>query len=88
MATKKIKVTAKVIGTSYKCTSYYGNPSYWVTFETKEGETIHAYTANNAACGYACTNFNGKECEITYHHTRSGSAIIDYMDKPQPRPTI
>ena len=83
MATKKIVVTAKVIGTSYKSTSYYGNPSYWVLFETEDGKEIRAYTASNAACAYSCTNFNGKQCVITYHYTRTGSAIIDYMKAPK-----
>jgi len=83
MAQKNIKVTAKVIGTSYKSTSYYGNPSYWVSFETTDGETVHAYTATDAACGYGCTNFNGKDCAITYHYTRNGNAIITDMSKPE-----
>jgi len=78
---KKIKEVVEVIGTSYKSTSYYGNPSYWVTFTKSDGETLTGYTANNAACGYGCTNFNGKKCEITYHYTRIGNIIIDYMAK-------
>lgn len=82
MKTKNIKVRAKVIGTSYKCTSFYGNPSYWVSFETEKG-VINAYTASDAACGYGCTNFNGKMCDITYHFTRKCNAIITSMRKPE-----
>lgn len=78
---KKIKELVTVNGTSYKCTSYYGNPSYWVNFTNNNGETLTGYTANNASCGYGCTNFNGKKCEITYHFTRTGNIIIDYMAK-------
>ena len=78
---KNITIRAKVVDISYKCTSYYGNPSYWVTFETKEGAIIHAHTANNAACGYGCKNYENKECEITYHYTQNNNAIIDYMRK-------
>lgn len=82
MKTNNIKVTAKVIYISYKCTSFYGNPSYWVLFETESG-TIHAYTASDAACGYGCKNYDGRMCEITYHFTRKGNAIITSMHKPE-----
>ena len=82
MKTNNIKVRANVIGTSYKNTSIYGNPSYWVSFETEKG-IIRAYTESDAACGYGCTNFNGKMCDITYHLTRSGNAVITSMNKPE-----
>ena len=36
MATKEIKEIVTVIGTSYKSTSIYGNPSYWVSFERED----------------------------------------------------
>ena len=78
---KKYTVIAKVISTAYKCTSYYGNPSYWVTFQEADGAIIEGYTATNAACGYGCTNYEGKTAEITYHITRGGSVIIDYIHK-------
>ena len=41
---KQIKESAKVLGISYKTTSYYGNPSYWVKFETAKGEILKGYT--------------------------------------------
>lgn len=78
---KKIKELVTVNSTSYKSTSYYGNPSYWVNFTNSNNKTLTGYTANNAACGYGCTNFNGKRCEITYHYTRNNNIIIDYMAK-------
>lgn len=82
MKTNVFKTTAKVLSTQYKNTSYYGNPSYWVTF-VHNGDLITGYTANNAACGYGCSNYNGKLCAITYHYTRKGNVIIDYMTKPE-----
>ena len=82
METKNIKVTAKVIGTSYKSTSVNGNPSYWVSFEAENG-IVRAYTASDASCGYGCTNFNGEMCDIVYHLTRSGNAVITSMNKPK-----
>ena len=80
MAKNNIKVRAKVFGVQYKSTSYYGNPSYWVTFETDNG-VLTAYTATDAACGYGCRNYLGGSAEITYHRTRTGNYIIDYMAK-------
>ena len=80
---KHILINAKVLGTSYKCTSYYGNPSYNVSFETTEGEILKGYTANNASCGYSCTNYNGKMCAISYHLTKKGNIIIDSMREPK-----
>lgn len=77
MRQKTIK--ARIIETSYKNTSVYGNPSHWVTFEDANGTIKEGYTAANAACGYGCTNFIGKAAEITYHVTRGGSLVIDYI---------
>lgn len=77
---KRYTTNAKVLGTSYKNTSYYGNPSYYVSFVTDEGEILTGYTASNAACGYSCTNYNGKKCRISYHTTRKGTLIIDYIN--------
>ena len=82
MKTNKINAVVKVQATKYKSTSFYGNPSYWVIFE-HNGERIKAYTATDAACGYGCTNYEGKMCEISYHYTRTGNAIIDYMRTPE-----
>lgn len=83
MATKDIKAVVKVITCSYKSTSFYGNPSYWVLFEYN-GEKIKGYTASDASCGYGCTNFNGgKECEISFHYTKKGNVIINHMHKPE-----
>lgn len=49
-------VIAKVISTRYRNTSYYGNPSYYVTLETKDGQVWHCYTAPNASIGYEIEN--------------------------------
>lgn len=81
MKAKEITEVVKVQATKYKSTSFYGNPSYWVLFE-HNGELIKGYTATDAACGYGCTNYNGKLCKITYHYTRNGNVIINYMEKP------
>lgn len=44
-----IKTFGRVISTSPKCVSYYGNPSRYVTFETTAGQILKGYTALNAA---------------------------------------
>ena len=78
MKSNRIKTIGKIKGTSYRNTSYYGNPSYYVLFETETGETIKGYTAANAACAYGCTNseFSKFAC-IVYHITKGGKIVID-----------
>ena len=78
MKTNRIKTIGKIKGTSYRNTSYYGNPSYYVLFENEEGETIKGYTAANAACGYSCTNSEFRQfAYIEYHTTKGGKVVID-----------
>ena len=78
MTTKRIRTIGKIKGTSYRNTSYFGNPSYYVLFEDETGELIKGYTAPNAACAYGCTNSELREfAYIEYHQTKSGKIIID-----------
>ena len=80
MATN-IKTFGRVISTSPKCVSYYGNPSRYVTFETSKGEELTGYTASNADCGYGCDNSNLKEFAIIeYHYTKGGDIVITRID--------
>ena len=78
---KQIEITATVTAARRKNTSYYGNPSYYIDFITPDGESLTGYTATNAACGYGCTNYINKPCRLTYHETRTGNIIIDFMEK-------
>ena len=78
MTTKRIRTIGKIKGTAYRNTSYFGNPSYYILFETETGETIKGYTAANAACAYGCTNSEFREfAYIVYHITKGGKVIID-----------
>ena len=78
MTTNRIKTIGKIKGTSYRNTSVYGNPSYYILFETETGELIKGYTAANAACAYGCTNSEFMEFAcIVYHVTKGGKVIID-----------
>lgn len=73
-------------GFKYKCTSNYGNPSYWVTFEDEEGILHRGYTASNASAGYTVPNYYGWQGVIylDYHFTRAGSCIIDRIKHNRP----
>ena len=74
----RIKVIGKIKGTSFRNTSVYGNPSYYINFETETGEIIKGYTAPNASCGYSCTNSEfSKFAYLEYHITKGGKVIID-----------
>ena len=78
MKANRIKTIGKIKGTSYRNTSYFGNPSYYIAFETETGETIKGYTAQNAACAYGCTNSEYREfAYLEYHITKGGKVIID-----------
>lgn len=59
--------------------SVYGNPCYYGYFEDADGFWLNGKTASNAACAYEFLNYQEAEREITYHVTKSGNAIIDYI---------
>ena len=67
------------ISTSYKSTSYMGNPSRFVTGITEQGDIFMGYTALNAVCGYSCENWTGKTAKLIYHVTRNGNKVIDHI---------
>lgn len=62
-------VIGKVLSTRYRNTSYYGNPSYYVTLETKSGDVWHCYTAPNAGLGYEIENGELKREWRAYKYT-------------------
>ena len=77
---KRIKINGRILGATYKSTSYYGNPKYYVSFENVEtGEFFMGETANNAACAYGIRNEKfTKQATIIYHITRNNNVIVDY----------
>lgn len=78
MKTQRQKTIGKIKDVQFRNTSVYGNPSYYILFETETGETIKGYTAANAACAYGCTNSELREFAcIVYHITKGGKVIID-----------
>ena len=65
-------ITAKVLETKRAGTSYYGNPSYDVTLETRAGDTLTLRTSSNVMFAYACTNPEYRKEWHVYELTRAG----------------
>ena len=78
---KKFNATVLVTDVSRKCTSSYGNPSYWVNFASKDGREFKGHTASNAQCGYIVSDLVDKKCKIGYHYSQKGTLIIDTMEE-------
>lgn len=74
---KHYTTPAKVAYITRKSYSYYGNPHYYVTMETPDGETITGKTAINGSIGYGLTNYRDKYGLLRYHITRNGNTIFD-----------
>lgn len=76
---KKINANLMVKEIKRGNNSYYGNPSYFVTVENENGETVTGRTASNAAIGYFLSySHEGKKLNFDYHYTANGNLIFDY----------
>ena len=60
--------------------SYYGNPKYYGEFESENGETFRGITKTDAACAYGFLNEREAVRKVTYHTTKTGNTIIDYIE--------
>lgn len=81
MNTKPKKEDFKILNIERGNNSYYGNPSYYLTVENENGEILRGKTASNASVAYAiCYSMEGKVRTFTYHYTKNGNMIFDYMD--------
>ena len=76
---KKKTFTGKLVRYERKNNSYYGNPKYFGVFEDAEGNILCATTATDASCAYGFLNYPEQERTLTYHTTRTGNNIIDYI---------
>lgn len=65
-------LTAKVLDTKRAGTSYYGNPSYDVTLETRAGDVVTLRTSSNVSFAYACENLEYRNEWHVYELTRAG----------------
>ena len=79
---KTLELTnAKLMSYEKGNNSVNGNPSYRASF-SNGSEGITGKTASDASCGYALENFiDGRGCNVTYHITRAGNTVIDYIEE-------
>lgn len=76
---KKYTFIGKLIDYKRINNSFYGNPAYYGEFENGSGDVLRGRTASNAACAYGFMNQEDNKREITYHVTRNGNVIFDYI---------
>ena len=77
---KKKIFKGKLLRYERKNNSYYGNPKYYGVFEDINGNILCATTATNASCAYGFLNYLEDVRTVTYHTTRTGNNIIDYIN--------
>lgn len=77
---KKYTFVGKLVRYEHKNCSVYGNPRYYGMFEDESGFWLEGVTASNAACAYGFLNYPEKMRKITYHITKKGNTIIDYIE--------
>jgi hypothetical protein len=78
---KKLQFTGTMIRYEKRNNSYYGNPKYMLVFENEKGDYLIGNTASNASCAYSCLNNQTAKKVITYHETKTGNVIIDYIEE-------
>ena len=76
---KKLQFTGKLTSYERKNNSINGNPKYFGVFKNENGEILKATTATDAGCAYSFLNNREAEKVITYHETKTGNYIIDYI---------
>ena len=77
---RKLTFIGKLIDYERRNCSQYGNPKFYGVFQNKEGKTLKGITATDASCAYGFLNNIENERTVTYHVTRTGNCIIDYID--------
>ena len=77
---KKYEFVGKLTRYEHRNCSIYGNPRYYGVFEDADGNWIEATTASDAACAYGFLNYPDSMRKITYHITKKGNNIIDYIE--------
>ena len=67
--------------TYYDCLrcSCYGNLRFYGEFTSESGEMLIGKTAVNAACAYGFLNYQNAPRKVTYHITRNGNIIFDFI---------
>ena len=78
---KKFTFTGTLTSYKRRNSSYYGNPKFWGIFEDNNGNLLEGTTATDASCGYSFLNNQTAEKVITYHETKTGNIIFDYIEE-------
>jgi len=76
---KKLKFVGMLKSYEHLNCSIYGNPAYYGEFENAAGETLKGRTASDASCAYGFLNYRENPRKITYHVTKTGNIIFDYI---------
>lgn len=77
----KSQFTGTMIRHERRNNSYYGNPRYMGVFENENGDYLVGTTASNASCAYSFLNNTASKKVITYHETKTGNIVIDYIEE-------
>ena len=78
---KKLTFTGTMTRYERLNNSSYGNPRYMGVFKDNNGNYLIGKTGINASCGYSFLNNREAEKEVTYHETRTGNIIFDYIEE-------
>lgn len=76
---KKYKFVGKLDYYDRLNCSVNGNPAFYGEFVNAAGETLKGRTASDAQCAYGFLNWVDREREVTYHYTKTGNVIFDYI---------
>ena len=78
---KHFTFTGKMKSYERRNCSCYGNPKFWGVFEDNNGNLLEGTTAADASCGYSFLNNREAGKVITYHETKTGNIIFDYIEE-------
>lgn len=76
---KRNEFTGELVYYERLRSSCYGNPRFYGVFTNESGEMLVGKTATNAACAYSFLNFRNAPRKVTYHITRNGNIIFDFI---------
>ena len=77
----KSQFTGQLISYERRNNSVNGNPKYYGIFEAENGDILRGTTGTDCACGYSFLNNPASKKVITYHETKTGNIIIDYIEE-------
>lgn len=70
--------SGQIVSKEWLKNSVYGNPRCKLIITNDKGETLVGNTATNAQCAYIADE--GLNALITYHTTKKGNVIIDFIN--------